>query len=87
MRRLTGLAVCANAFAACPAAAQTYSDAAAIPPPPNLMEPVLVLMLFVVIFVAAAWSLAMFMQSPLRSARKGAPPQVDRGPTAGRGVR
>jgi hypothetical protein len=53
---------------ALPAVAQT-ADASAIPPPPYLADEGMVLFLFVAIFVAAAWSLAVFMQASPRPSR------------------
>lgn len=47
-------------LAASPALA--FSDATAIPPPPYLVQPVMVLLVFLVIFVGAAWSLSMLMR-------------------------
>jgi len=57
-------------LATMPAFAQNLSADANEIPPPYLGDSVLVLFLFVAIFVAAAWSLAVFMQmSPRRFAR------------------
>lgn len=46
-------------LAASPALA--LSDGAAIPPPPYLVQPVMVLLAFLAIFVTAAWSLSALM--------------------------
>ena len=46
-------------LAASPALA--LSDATEIPPPPYLMQPVMVLVIFLGIFVCAAWSLSALM--------------------------
>jgi hypothetical protein len=46
-------------LAASPALA--LSDATEIPPPPYLMQPVMVLVIFLAIFVCAAWSLSALM--------------------------
>lgn len=41
--------------------ALAVSDATEIPPPPNLVQPVTVLLVFLAIFVGAAWSLSALM--------------------------
>jgi hypothetical protein len=41
--------------------ALAYSDATQIPPPPYLVQPVTVLLIFLGIFVGAAWSLSTLM--------------------------
>ncbi len=48
-------------LSASPAVAQGAADATTLPPPPYQMEPVLVLLAFLAIFVAAAWSLSALM--------------------------
>jgi len=58
-----------GSLAAGPAFAQGFSDASAIPPPPYLVEPVLVLLVFLAIFVGAAWSLSALMGVSHRPAR------------------
>jgi hypothetical protein len=45
------------------------SDATAIPPPPYLVQPVMVLLAFLAIFVTAAWSLSALMGISPRHAR------------------
>lgn len=56
-------------LAAGPAFAQSFSDASAIPPPPYPIEPVFVLLVFLAIFVGAAWSLSTLMGITRRPAR------------------
>ena len=46
-------------LAATPALA--FSDATQIPPPPYLVQPIAVLLIFLAIFVGAAWSLSTLM--------------------------
>ena len=62
------LLVALGSIVALPALAQT-TDASDIPPPPYLADEGMVLFLFVAIFVAAAWSLAVFMQASPRPSR------------------
>ncbi len=54
-------------LAASPALA--FSDATQIPPPPYLVQPVAVLLIFLAIFVGAAWSLSTLMGVTSRPAR------------------
>ena len=54
-------------LAASPALA--FSDATQIPPPPYLMQPIAVLVIFLAIFVGAAWSLSTLMGISSRPAR------------------
>lgn len=54
-------------IAASPALAE--ADAMALPPPPYLVQPVIVLLAFLAIFVAAAWSLSTLMGISPRPAR------------------
>lgn len=63
-RRALALAL---ALTASPALA--FSDATQIPPPPYLVQPVVVLLVFLAIFVAAAWSLSSLMGISARPAR------------------
>jgi hypothetical protein len=58
---LFGMVAASPAFAA--------ADATAIPPPPALVQPVTVLLVFLAIFVAAAWSLSTLMGFRHRPAR------------------
>ena len=44
-----------------PAPAWAASDAMAIPPPPYVVQPVVVLLVFLAIFVGSAWSLSTLM--------------------------
>ena len=53
--------------AASPALA--FSDASEIPPPPYLVQPVVALLVFLAIFVGAAWSLSTLMGFNPRPAR------------------
>jgi hypothetical protein len=46
-------------LAASPALA--FSDATQIPPPPYMVQPIAVLLIFLAIFVGAAWSLSTLM--------------------------
>ena len=57
------------ALAASPALA--LSDATEIPPPPYLLQPVMVLVIFLGIFVCAAWSLSALMGISPRAPRMG----------------
>jgi hypothetical protein len=41
--------------------ALAYSDATVIPPPPYVVQPAVVLLVFLAIFVGAAWSLSSLM--------------------------
>ncbi|HEX4369926.1 MAG TPA: hypothetical protein VH019_01160 [Rhizomicrobium sp.] len=54
-------------LAASPALA--FSDATQIPPPPYLVQPIAVLLIFLAIFVGAAWSLSTLMGLSSRPAR------------------
>ena len=45
------------------------SDATQIPPPPYLVQPIAVLLIFLAIFVGAAWSLSTLMGISSRSTR------------------
>jgi hypothetical protein len=54
-------------LAASPALA--VSDGTEIPPPPYLIQPVVVLLIFLGIFVGAAWSLSTLMGVSARPAR------------------
>ena len=54
-------------LAASPALA--FSDATEMPPPPYLVQPVMVLLVFLAIFVVAAWSLSTLMGFSPRPAR------------------
>jgi hypothetical protein len=49
--------------------ALAVSDATAIPPPPYLVQPVMVLLAFLAIFVIAAWSLSSLIGISPRPAR------------------
>lgn len=46
-----------------------FSDATQIPPPPYLVQPIAVLLIFLAIFVGAAWSLSTLMGVTSRPAR------------------
>jgi hypothetical protein len=54
-------------LAASPALA--FSDATQIPPPPYLVQPIAVLLIFLAIFVGAAWSLSTLMGISSRPTR------------------
>jgi hypothetical protein len=60
------LALCFS-LAASPALA--FSDGTEIPPPPSLIQPVVVLLIFLGIFVGAAWSLSTLMGVSVRPVR------------------
>jgi hypothetical protein len=49
--------------------AMAFSDATQIPPPPYLVQPIAVLLIFLAIFVGAAWSLSSLMGISSRPVR------------------
>ena len=49
--------------------ALAYADATQIPPPPYLVQPAVVLLVFLAIFVSAAWSLSTLMGISARPIR------------------
>ena len=49
--------------------ALAFFDATQIPPPPYLVQPIAVLLIFLAIFVGAAWSLSTLMGISSRPAR------------------
>ena len=68
LRAVHGCALALSvSLAASPALA--YSDATQIPPPPYLVQPVAVLLIFLAIFVGAAWSLSTLMGISSRPTR------------------
>ena len=66
--RLRGRAL-ALSFSLAASPALAFSDATQIPPPPYLVQPVAVLLIFLAIFVGAAWSLSTLMGISSRPAR------------------
>lgn len=60
-RRALALLFSLSATSASATAALAYSDATQIPPPPYVVQPVVVLLVFLAIFVGAAWSLSTLM--------------------------
>ena len=59
----------ALSFSMAASPAMAFSDATQIPPPPYLMQPIAVLLIFLAIFVGAAWSLSTLMGISSRPAR------------------
>ena len=57
------------AFSLAASPALAVSDATQIPPPPYLVQPVAVLLIFLAIFVGAAWSLSTLMGISTRPVR------------------
>ena len=59
----------ALSFSMAASPAMAFSDATQIPPPPYLVQPIAVLLIFLAIFVGAAWSLSTLMGISSRPAR------------------